>query len=314
MKAIRAHARGGPERLAYEDVPRPDPRAGEALVRVRAVGITSGELSWDATWVDALGHDRTPIIPGHEVAGIVEAVGHGVVSMDVGDRVFGRIDPYRDGAAAEYVAVPARHLARLDVALDAALDDIGAAAVALSGLTAWQALVEQADLSAGQRVLIHGGAGGVGSAAVQIARALGAQVTATASGVDRDYVRGLGADVVIDHRAGPWDDHAAGFDVVLDTLGGGSLVRSAKALLPRGVLVSIVDPPPASFVTRFAIRPRFFIVEPDRAGLEALLRLVREGTLRPQVAAVYPLDRGREGYQVGLVTHRRGKVVISVGD
>src|SRR2546425_9866736 len=240
MHAVRAHTRGGPEILSYETAPRPEPRPGEALVRVHAAGITPTELGWEATWVDAAGHPRTPTTPSHEFAGVVEAVGHGVVHVAVGDAVYGLVDFHRDGAAAEYVTLGARDLAKRP----ASVDDVHAAAMPLSGLTAWQALVEQANLQTGQRVLIHGGAGGVGSFAVQLAPALGAEVYATASGRDLDFVRGLGADTVIDYRGQRFEDVAHDVDVVVDTVGGETLARSFASLRRGGTLVTLPAPPP----------------------------------------------------------------------
>ena len=178
MRAVRAHARGGAEQLRLEDVPRPDPRAGEALVRVHAAGITPTELEWTETWVDRQGHDRTPIIPSHEVSGLVEELGDGVTHVVAGEEVYGLVPFDNDGAAADYVTVRARDLAPKPVKLD----HVRAAALPLSALTAWQAFTEQARVRPGQHVLVHGGAGGVGALAIQIAKVLGARVTAVSFG------------------------------------------------------------------------------------------------------------------------------------
>jgi NADPH:quinone reductase-like Zn-dependent oxidoreductase len=225
MRAVRAHKRGGPEQLVYENAPRPEPAAGEVLVAVHAASITNGELAWDATWTDSFdgsGSDRTPVVPSHEVSGVVAEVGPGVTGLSVGDEVYGLIPFTRDGATAEYVTVPADVLA----VKPSRLNHASAAAVPLAALTAWQALVGKASLESGQHVLVHGGAGGVGSFAVQIAAALGARVTATASVRDREFVSGLGADQVIDYADERFEDHVDGADVVLDTVGGDTQARS----------------------------------------------------------------------------------------
>jgi NADPH:quinone reductase-like Zn-dependent oxidoreductase len=308
MYAVRAHARGGPEQLAYEEAPRPEPRVGEALIRIHAAGITPTELGWDETWVDRAGHPRVPTIPSHEVAGVVEAVGHGVVHVSIGDAVYGLIEFDHDGAAAEYVALRARDLARQPVSAG----HVKAAAMPLSGLTAWQALVEQARVAAGMRVLIHGGAGGVGSFAVQLARTLGAEVYATAGTRDVDFVRSLGAQTVIDYRTQRFEEIAHGLDVVVDTVGGETQVRSFRSLRRGGVLVTVAAPPPADLAREHGVRAVFFIVEPDRAQLLELSRLVDEGRLRAEVARVFPLSRAREAYEFGLTSHPRGKVVLQI--
>ena len=227
MRAVRAHARGGAEQLRLDNVPKPEPRPGEALVRVHAAGVTPTELEWPETWVDREGHDRTPMIPSHEVSGVVVELGHGVTHVSAGDEVYGLVPFDHDGAAADYVAVRARDLAPKPVTLD----HIRAAALPLSALTAWQAFTEQAHVQPGNHVLVHGGAGGVGAFAVQIAKVLGARVTATASAGDIEYVRSLGADVVIDYKAAPFEEVVTDVDVVLDPIGGrttGGIVRRAE--------------------------------------------------------------------------------------
>lgn len=214
MNAVRAHERGGPEQLQFETVPKPEPRPGEALLRVHAAAITPTELEWPETWVDRQGHDRTPMIPSHEVSGVVEELGHGVTHVVAGEEVYGLVPFDNDGAAADYVVVRARDLAPKPVTLDHGR----AAALPLSALTAWQAFTEQAPVHPGHHVLVHGGAGGVGAFAVQIAKVLGARVTATAAAGDVEYVRSLGADVVIDYKATRFEEIVSDVDVVLDPI------------------------------------------------------------------------------------------------
>lgn len=313
MHAVRAHERGGPERLRYETAPRPEPAAGEALVAVRAASVTAGELDWDATWTDSFdgsGHDRTPTIPSHEVSGVVTAVGPGVTTPRVGDAVYALIPFVHDGAAAEFVTLPADILA----AKPRRLDHDTAASVPLAALTVWQALARHAGVTPGRHVLVHGAAGGVGSFAVQIAAALGAKVTATASARDAAFVAGLGAERVIDYAGSRFEDEVADVDVVFDGVGGDTQNRSWSVLRPGGMLVSIVSPPDPEIARAHGARGLFFVVEPDRAGLEAVSRLIDSGKLMPKVDRVVPLTETRAAYEALEREHRRGKVVIHVAD
>jgi NADPH:quinone reductase-like Zn-dependent oxidoreductase len=305
MKAIRAHHRGGPERLVFEEAPRPEAARGEVLVAVHAASITPDELSWEETWNDRPGpegRDRTPIIPSHEMSGVVATLGPGVTDVGVGDEVYALIPFARDGAAAEDVLA----------AKPVMIDHDTAAAVPLAALTAWQALVDHAGLEAGQHVLIHGAAGGVGSFAVQIAASLGARVTATARESERAFVRGLGAGDVVDYENQRFEDLVGAVDVVLDLVGGSTQTRSWQVLRDGGVLVSIVAPPDQDLAAEHGARGFFFIVRPDRAQLETITRLVDSGRLTPVVDRVVPLSEARAAY-AGLATeHRRGKVVLHV--
>ncbi|MER5474357.1 NADP-dependent oxidoreductase [Streptomyces sp. NPDC002685] len=309
MHAVRGHGRGGPERLVHEIAPRPVPGPGEALIEVRAASVTSGELGWDATWTDSFdgnGSPRLPIVPSKEVSGVVAEIGHGVADFRPGDAVYGLIPFTRDGAAAEYVTVPAAVLA----AKPGSLDHERTAALPLAGLTAWQGLVTHAGVAPGQRVLVHGGAGGVGSFVVQVAAALGAEVTATAAARDADFVRGLGARSVIDYAGRRFEDEVKDADVVFDTVGGDTLDRSWQVLRPGGVLVGIVAPPtPPDGVDARGV---FFVVEPDRAGLEELTALVEAGRLVPQVDRIVPLESAPGAYAALEREHRRGKIVLRV--
>jgi NADPH:quinone reductase-like Zn-dependent oxidoreductase len=305
MQAVRAHARGGPEQLVVEDAPRPEPGTGEALVRVHAAGITPWELDWVPTWRDRAGHERTPTIPSHEVSGVVTAVGDGATHVVPGDEVYGLIPFDSNGAAAEFVAVRARDLALKP----RTIDHLHTAAVPLSALTAWQAFVEQAPLVRGDRVLVHGGAGGVGAFAIQIARHLGACVYATASRQDLPYVRRLGAEA-IDYRADLFEDVVAEIDVVLDPIGGETSRRSMGVLRPGGRLVALAGPPERSAAEAAGVRASFFIVEPDREQLEELAELIDAGNLRVDVGRVFPLVRAREAYEYGRGPHGRGKIVL----
>jgi NADPH:quinone reductase-like Zn-dependent oxidoreductase len=297
----------------YEVAPRPEPAQGEVLVAVHAASITSDELTWDATWTDSLepgGRDRTPIIPSHEMSGVVAALGPGAAHVQVRDEVYGLIPFVRDGAAAEYVTVPADILA----AKPATIDHDTAAAVPLAALTAWQALMDHASLRAGQHILIHGAAGGVGSFAVQMAAGLDARVTATAGGRDQDFVTNLGAHEVVDYANERFEDHVDSVDVILDLVGGETQARSWSVMRPGGVLVSAVAPPDAQQAAAHGVRAVFFIVEPNRAQLQTIARLIDADRLTPRVDRVVALTDTRAAYEALQTEHRRGKVVIHVTD
>jgi len=307
MRAIRIHRRGGPEALFYEDAPIPAVQPGDALVRVHAAGISPAEFTW-RIWETPDGRSRLPLIPSHEVSGVVAAVAPDVRDVQVGNAVYGLTDFSRDGGAAEYVAVRAADLAPKPRSLDHA----SAAATPLSALTAWQALFDHARLTPGQRALIHGAAGGVGSFAVQLARWQGAHVIGTASARNGDFVRTLGADDVIDHGATPFETVVRDVDVVLDTVGGTVTERSWSVLRPNGLLVTIVRPPSPEWTAGRTATGLFFIVEPHRAQLNELSRLIDAGTIRPIVEAALPLNRAREAYERGIRNHPRGKLVLTV--
>jgi NADPH:quinone reductase-like Zn-dependent oxidoreductase len=311
MKAVRAHHRGGPEQLVFEVAPRPEPAAGEVLVAVHAASITPDELTWPETWADGPGpdaHDRTPIIPSHEMSGVVAGLGPGVDAFAVGDEVYGLIPFARNGAAAEFATIPADVLASKPVTID----HDAAAAVPLSALTAWQALVDHADLREGQEVLVHGAAGGVGTYAVQVAVHLGARVTATARQKDQDFVRGLGAADVVDFEHDRFEDRVRDVDVVLDLVGGQTQARSWEVLRTGGVLVSIAVPPDPSVAAQHQARGVYFIVTPDRDQLATIAHLVDNGRLTPVVDRVLPLADARTAYAGLPAGHRRGKVVLHV--
>jgi NADPH:quinone reductase-like Zn-dependent oxidoreductase len=308
MKAIRLHARGGPEQLVYEDAPEPALKNGDALVRVHACAITPTELTWPETYTTCDGADRLPSIPGHEVSGVVQARGANTAGANVGDHVYALTDFCRDGAAAEYAAVPAADLAPKPPSLN----DVQAAAVPLSALTAWQALFDHAGLLPGQEIVIHGATGGVGSFAVQLAHWRGAYVVGTASAANAELACELGADKVIDYNAVRFEDKVHGADVVLDTVGGDTLDRSWGVLCRGGVLVTIAGSAPADKAARYGVRGVDFIVEPSRTQLIEIGRLIDAGKLRPIIEATFPLDEARQAFARGARGHNRGKIVLQV--
>jgi len=315
MKAIRTHEPTGLSGLVFEEVPDPTPLFCEVLVKVAACGITHNELDWPI-WTCRAGHQRTSVIPGHEVSGVVAALGFGTAGFAVGDEVFGLTDQLRDGAAAEYVAVEARNVAPKPQTVD----HVHAAAVPRAGLTAWQALFDHGKLAKGQTVVIHGAGGAVGSTAVQLARWAGAEVIGTGRGHSRSLVMDLGADRFIaldedrlEEVAGSGFSGVSGFsgfqaDVVFDMVGGEVLARSAALVKPGGALVSVVSWEfPAD---RDDIRTVFFIQEANRAQLTELARLVDEGQLRPQVGGVYPLAQAVEAYSAKAAGGIAGRIVL----
>jgi NADPH:quinone reductase-like Zn-dependent oxidoreductase len=309
MMALRAHVRGGPEQLRYEEAPVPAAGPGEALIAVRAAAITFAELSWDLSWTTRDGRDRTPVIPSHEVSGTVAAVGAGATDVSVGDDVFGLIDFDRNGAAAEFVTVPASALA----AKPGTEPHAGAAALPLAALTAWQALADHARVRPGEDVIVQGGAGGVGVYAVQLAAALGARVTATGARRDADIVRRLGAR----HFVSKVDARSVlpdgGCDVVIDTVGGAVLADSYRLLRPGGRLVTLGAPPDQELAGRHQVQSSFFVVRPDRGELARLAQMVDEGLLRAMVAQMFPLSDGRRAYASGGQQRPAGKTVLVVG-
>ena len=308
MTALRAHRRGGPEQLVVERAPVPVPAAGEVLVAVHAAAITFDELTWDETWTRD-GVSRTPVIPSHEVSGVVREAASGVADFAPGDEVYGLIPFDRDGAAADFVCVPAADLAAKPSTVSHAV----AAALPLAGLTALQALVDHAGVRPGEAVLVHGGAGGVGALTVQLAAMLGARVTATVRSDAGDLVRGYGAVRVIDVRTETFDD--AVYDVVIDTVGGETLDRSFPVLRRGGRLVTLSAPPPAGRADEYGVTATFFIVMPNRDQLDELAALVDSERLHVEVAETFPLEKGREAFESGRRPGRRaGKTVIVVRD
>jgi NADPH:quinone reductase-like Zn-dependent oxidoreductase len=306
MKAIRLHARGGPESLRFEEARTPRPGPGEVLVQVHAAAVTPTELLWAPTWTTRDGGPRPlPVIPGHEFSGEVAALGEGVTALVVGEAVYGMNDWFGDGAQAEFCLARPADIARKP----ASVDHAHAAVTPISALTAWQGLFKRARLTAGEHVLIHGAAGGVGVFAVQLARRRGARVTATAGAGNLDFVRGLGADEVIDYRAERFEERVRGVDVVFDTVGGDTLRRSWDVLRPGGRLVTIAASEEGAQDER--TRAAFFIVEPRRAELEEVARLIDSGEVRPVIGAEFPLADALLAYR-----HKpsRGKVVLRVSD
>jgi NADPH:quinone reductase-like Zn-dependent oxidoreductase len=306
MKAVRIQKPNGfegIEGLAYEDAPDPQPAIGDALVQVRAASFTPTELTWPLS-TDRAGHDRGPRIPAHEGSGIVVALGYGTAGVSVGDEVYGLIDGYRDGWAAEFVTIEARSLAPKPTSVDF----VEAAAIPQAGLTSWQALFDHGRLEPGQTVVIHGAGGGVGSVGVQLARWAGARVVGTGRANARQRVLEVGADDFVDVERDDWENAVGQVDLVYDTIGGDVLAHSPAIVKPGGALVSVMAPPQTD---REDIRTVHFVRDPSGVQLRDIARLVDEGTLHPDVGAVYPLADAREAFMAKSTEHIPGKVVLT---
>ncbi|HEY4205775.1 MAG TPA: NADP-dependent oxidoreductase [Puia sp.] len=283
---------------------RPEPQAAinDVIVQIYASGFVGTELEWPSTWTDRRDRDRTPSIPGHELAGVVTALGYGTTGLSVGQRVFGLADWYRDGTLAEYVAMEARNLAPLPGDVDFT---VGAALV-MPGLTAWQGLFQHGRLQAGQSVLAHGAAGAVGTMVTQLAREAGAYVIGTGRAADRQKALDFGAQEFVDLDSDTLED-VGSVDLVFDVIGGDIGKRSARLIRAGGTLVSIVGPSETRPVDGVAID---FVVESDRAQLSEIVQRVRDGRLRTNIGTVAPLDDAIAAFN--STVRRAGKTVIRV--
>jgi NADPH:quinone reductase-like Zn-dependent oxidoreductase len=289
MRAITVSDRdAGVAGMSLTELPYPEAATNDVVVRVHAAGFIPTELDWPDTWTDRAGRDRTPSVPGHELSGVVVELGYGTTGLSVGQRVFGLTDWARDGSLAEYTAVEARNLAPLPIDIDHTV----AAALPISGLTAWQGLFDHGHLTAGQTVLIHGAAGAVGSIAVQLAAEAGARVIGTGRTADRDQAVALGVHSFLDLETEKLEN-AGEVDVVFDVIGGDILARSTALVRAGGTLVTVVEPPKTQPRDGRAV---FFVVEADRARLADLAARVRDGRLKPVVGAVLPLAQAAAAF------------------
>jgi NADPH:quinone reductase-like Zn-dependent oxidoreductase len=308
MQAISQDEFGGPEVLRLVEIERPEPGPSEVLVRVHAAGMNPTD--WKHRQSAGLVGDHLPHVLGWEVSGVVEAVGLGVTLHEAGDEVFGMLPyPHGHGAFAEYVTSPARAL----VAKPAGLDHVRAAAVPLAALTAYQALVDTAGVRPGQRVLIHAAAGGVGHFAVQIAKALGAEVIGTASAPKHELLRELGADELVDYRTEDFGKVEA--DVVVDMIGGDYTARSLRTLRSGGTLVSIAlgaTEAMPELAAELGVHHRLMLVEADHTGMLAVAELVRSGAVRPVIEASFPLEQAAKAHALGDTNRVTGKLVLAV--
>jgi NADPH:quinone reductase-like Zn-dependent oxidoreductase len=310
MMALRAHTQGGPEVLVYEAAPRPTPGNGEVLIAVHAAAITFAELTWPETWASG-GVDRTPVIPSHEFSGVAAEIGPGVTDVSIGDELYGLVPFDRDGAAAEFVSVPATSVATRP----RTMSHVIAAAAVLPALTAWEALVDQAKVQPGQRVLVRGGAGGVGAFVTQLATALGASVTATVHAPDAEYVLALGAERAITNEQESLDAEKGVFDAVIDAVGQETPEALFAALRPGGRLITLQEPPSQETADKYGVTALFFVVTANRERLSQVADMIDAGKLKVSVAATFPLADGQAAYQSGASRrHRPGKTVLVVRD
>jgi NADPH:quinone reductase-like Zn-dependent oxidoreductase len=310
MKAVRVSAYGGPEVLKVEEIERPKTGPGELLVRVRAAGVNPVD------WKIRRGNTddtmpQPPFTLGYDVAGTVESLGEGVSEFKVGDDVYAYLSLTKGGGYAQYAAVPAK-----DAAKKPKVDFAEAAAVPLAGLTAWQALFTQASPQEGQTVLIHAAAGGVGHFAVQFAKIKGATVIATASSTNHEFLKSLGADIVIDYTKEKFEDVLKAKniqpDVVLESIGGDTHDRSYGVLKKGGTLVSIVRQPKADKMKEFGVNAKVFLVTPDGPQLAEIAHLIDTGKVTPHVSVKLPLEEAAKAHELSQSGKTRGKIVLEV--
>ena len=309
MKAVCIYSHGGAGVLVYEDVPRPRPGSGEVLVRVHAAGINPVDWKTRERHLKAMLQHTLPLLLGWDASGVVEVQGSGTLRARAGAEVLSRPDIARGGAYAEFITIRESAVARKP----RPIDHIPAAALPLAGLTAWQALFDAAKLAAGQRVLIHAAAGGVGTLAVQLAKQTGAHVIGTSSARHHTFLRRLGVEQVIDHQTERFEKAVAPVDVVLDTIGGEIQERSWKVLKRGGILVSIVDPPPADVAEKHGVRQAAVFTQPNAAQLAEIAKVVDAGKLKSIVETVLPRFEAARGRVPSQHGHTRGKVELRVG-
>jgi NADPH:quinone reductase-like Zn-dependent oxidoreductase len=303
MKAIVVTDRAlGPAGMTLVERPEPQAAINDVIVQIHASGFVPTELTWPSTWTDRVDRNRTPSIPGHELAGVVTALGYGTTGLSVGQRVFGLADWYRDGTLAEYIAIEARNLAPLPGDVDFTVG----ASLPISGLTAWQGLFEHGRLRAGQSVIAHGAAGAVGSMVTQLAREAGAHVIGTGRAADRQQALDFGAHQFVDLDNDVLED-IGGVDLVFDVIGGDIGKRSARLIRAGGTLVSIVGPAEARPDAGLAVD---FVVESDRAQLSEIVQRVRDGRLRTNIGGISALDDAVATFN--STVRRAGKTVIRV--
>jgi NADPH:quinone reductase-like Zn-dependent oxidoreductase len=308
MKTVCIYSYGGPEVLVYEDAPRPHPVVGEVLVQVHAAGINPVDWKIREGRLQEMLHHTLPLVLGWDVSGVVVSIGSGVTRLKVGDEVFSRPDITRDGAYAEFIVIK-----ESEVALKpCSIDHIHAAALPLAGLTAWQSLFDAGGLVAGQRVLIHAAAGGVGSLAVQLAKWKGACVIGTASARNHEFLHKLGIDQAVDYETVRFEEAVEPVDVVFDTMGGEVQERSWKVLKRGGILVSIAGPPSAETAAANGVRQAFVFTRPNAAQLAEIARLVDAEQLKAIVETVLPLSDATRGQELSERGHTRGKIVLRV--
>jgi NADPH:quinone reductase-like Zn-dependent oxidoreductase len=308
VKAIQIHNYGGPEVLKYEDAPRPQPGAGEVLIRVHATSVNPIDWKVRAGYMKDFIPHSFPLIPGWDVSGVIEKIGSKTSRFKKGDEVYSLPDHTRNGAYAEYIVVR-----ESEVALKPkALHHVRAAAVPLAALTAWQALFDTAQLQPRQCVLIHGAAGGVGHFAVQLAKWKGAYVIGTASAKNHEMLCELGVDELIDYTTQRFEDVARNIDVVLDTIGGETQERSWQVLKKGGILVSLVQPPSEKKAKEHGVRGIMLGARANGQELAEIAKIIDAGKLAPVIDRILPLSEARRAHELSQSNHTRGKIVLRV--
>ncbi len=308
MKAVRIHQFGGQDTLQYEEAPRPEPREDDVLIRAHAASVNPIDVMVRAGYMKDWFSITPPLIPGFDVSGTIAAAGLQVTNFEIGTPVFARADGNRNGTYAEYVAVRAADVVRKPQSLD----HVHAAAVPHAGLTAWQALFEVAQLTAGQTILIHGAAGGVGHFAVQFAKGRGARVIATASSHNHAFLRELGADELIDYTATRFEEVVHDVDIVIDTVGGETQQRSWTTLKPGGMLASTVQPPAEESALAHGVRSAFVVTQGNVGQLAEIGKLIDAGQVRPVVSTNLALQDARQAHALIEAKHTRGKIVLQI--
>lgn len=309
MKAVRIHAYGGQDQLTVEDAPIPQPGDNDVLVRVVATSVNPVDWKIREGHLKGMLPYNFPIILGWDVSGVVEAVGKSVTQFKPGDAVYSRPNILRDGTYAEYISIDANEVAFKP----ATISHASAASLPLAGITAWDVLVKTAGIKAGDRVLIHAASGGVGSLAVQLAKARGAYVIATTSAKNSALVKSLGADEIIDYRAQAFEKTITDVDIVFDSLGGEIQEKSWQVLKPNGILVSVVNPPSTEQATAHKARSAFVFIQPDAAVLSELATLVDAGKIRPIIGAEFTLEDIAKAHALSESGRAIGKIVVQVG-
>jgi len=310
MKAIVIHQYGEPDVLKYEDAPRPEPKENQILVRVIAAGVNPVDAAARSEKYAKFFGITVPFIPGYDIAGVVEKAGAKVTKFKAGDSVYAYIGLGEGGGYAQYAVVTEQEAAPKPKSLTYE----SAAAVPVVALTAWQALIDTAKLSAGQTVLIHGGSGGVGSFAIQIAKASGAKVIATASTANQDFLKQLGADVAIDYTKQKFEDVAKGVDVVLDSVGKDTLARSYGVVKKGGFVVTLVARIDEAELAKHGIRGASLSVEPDSNELAEIGKLIDQGKIKVVVSQTFPLSEAMKAQEQVATGHTRGKIVLKVAE
>lgn len=307
MKAVRIHSFGGPEVLRVEEIERPEPRIDEILIRVEAASVNPIDWKMREGHYPAVQEEDLPYVLGRDVCGTVEKVGETVAAFRRGDAVFAFLNP-RHGGYEQFVIARPEEVAPKP----RAMNPVEAAAIPLAGITAWQGLFEHGELQAGQRVLIHGGAGGVGHLAIQFAKAKGAWVATTVSGDDLEFARSLGADEVIDYRRERFEDRLEPVDLVFDLVAGETQSRSFDVVRTGGALVSTLSQPDRNQAAISGIRALRYTAQPNGAQLAEIARLIEDGKVRVEVRRVYPLEQAPAAQEAIRMEHNRGKIVLRV--